>query len=210
MVLIHHALRKIGRHCLLVRKSPGFPHGSRFDDNGKMIGRLMIALALAGCCAYASPMRHALHREATSKGPLPVLRGGKWGYIDRSGKLVIAPQFEAADFFYEGLAAVRVNQGGFVDTAGKMTIPPKFSSIGRFSDGVAAVFIDGKTPQERVYGYIDKRGELIMKCPFACGRAYSEGMMNPCSAGAGPHAASYAYWSSPRMAGRAGIRRACN
>jgi hypothetical protein len=107
-----------------------------------------------------------------------VLRGGKWGYIDQSGKLVISPQFEAADFFYEGLAAVRLNgQGGFVNTAGKMMIPPKFSSTGRFSDGVAAVFIDGKTPQERVYGYIDKGGELIIKCPFACGRAYSEGMM---------------------------------
>jgi len=36
--------------------------------------------------------------------------GEKWGYIDKTGKMVIEPQFDIdiADDFHEGLARVRV------------------------------------------------------------------------------------------------------
>ena len=33
----------------------------------------------------------------------PVRSGGEYGYIDRTGKIVIDPQFEDAGFFSEGL-----------------------------------------------------------------------------------------------------------
>jgi hypothetical protein len=109
---------------------------------------------------------------------LPVLRGGKWGYIDLSGKIVIAPQFELAECFYEGRAAVRLNgKWGFIDPTGKLAISPEFTSVSSFSDGLAAVFIDASTPQGRVYGYIDQTGQMVIKCPAACGRSYYEGMM---------------------------------
>ena len=34
-------------------------------------------------------------------------QGEKWGYIDKQGKFVINPQFDSAEPFAEGLAAVR-------------------------------------------------------------------------------------------------------
>jgi hypothetical protein len=81
-----------------------------------------------------------LHRDVDTKGPLPVFRSGKWGYIDHSGAVVISPQFEEAGFFYGGRAAVRLNGlWGYVDPAGSLVIPPRFSSAARFSDGVANV-----------------------------------------------------------------------
>jgi hypothetical protein len=47
-------------------------------------------------------------------GLAPVLsggfnKGGKWGYIDAQGTVVVSPQFDAARPFREGLAAVRVD-----------------------------------------------------------------------------------------------------
>ena len=36
--------------------------------------------------------------------------GGKWGYIDESGKMVIKPQFDDARAFFDGLAAVGIKK----------------------------------------------------------------------------------------------------
>jgi hypothetical protein len=127
---------------------------------------------------HPSPVQIRLTREANSKGPLPVQRDGKWGFLDLTGKIVIAPRFESAYCFYEGLAAVRLNgKWGFIDPTGKLVIPAEYTSLSSFSDGLASVFIDGPTPPERVYGYIDKTGQMINKCPQACGRPYYDGMM---------------------------------
>lgn len=35
-------------------------------------------------------------------------RKGKWGYMDESGKMVIEPQFDYADRFYDGLARIGI------------------------------------------------------------------------------------------------------
>ena len=37
----------------------------------------------------------------------PVVMGGRWGYADKSGKLVVNPQFDRAEVFSGNLAAVR-------------------------------------------------------------------------------------------------------
>src|SRR4051812_40806887 len=115
--------------------------------------RLTLGVFLAVSVMQSSPMIHRLQRDARSKGPLPVRRAGKWGFIDHTGKIVIAPRFEVAEAFYEGLAAVRLDGAwGFIDPAGNMAITPKFTSASSFSDGVAAVFIDADTAEQRVYG----------------------------------------------------------
>ena len=130
-----------------------------------------ILAVLISSSLYGSPVQRSLHRDATSKGPLPVLRTGKWGYIDLSGKSVIPPQFEVAECFYESRAAVRVNgKWGFIDPTGKLVILPEFTSTSEFSDGLAAVFIDAPTPQGRVYGYVDQTGQTDMRRSTSEGR----------------------------------------
>ncbi len=55
---------------------------------------------------------------------------GKYGYIDRTGRVVIPPQFVDAGNFSEGLAGVQLSKEGhkhgYIDTSGKMVIPPQF------------------------------------------------------------------------------------
>ncbi|ECH5021687.1 WG repeat-containing protein, partial [Campylobacter coli] len=54
-----------------------------------------------------------------------------WGFIDKSGKIVIEPKFDGVGNFSEGLAGVELNgKWGFIDKSGKIVIEPKFDDIG--------------------------------------------------------------------------------
>jgi len=67
-------------------------------------------------------------------------RGGSWGYIDTTGQFVIAPRFEAAMEFSEGLAAVRVpGKWGFIDRTGTVVIAPQFEGVSGFRGGMARI-----------------------------------------------------------------------
>lgn len=69
----------------------------------------------------------------------------KYGFIDESGKVVIAPKYSAAHNFSEGLAAVQMatangDRWGFIDKTGKVVIEPKFRfTPGDFHDGWSVV-----------------------------------------------------------------------
>ncbi len=57
--------------------------------------------------------------DSFSEGLARVKTGGKWGYIDKQGKLVIEPKLDEAERFSDGLALVRTYQS----VASKLTAP---------------------------------------------------------------------------------------
>ncbi len=64
----------------------------------------------------------------------------KYGFIDKSGKVVIEPQFDDAEPFSEGLAKVeKDDKYGFIDKSGKVVIEPQFDDAEPFSEGLAKV-----------------------------------------------------------------------
>lgn len=66
--------------------------------------------------------------------------GGLWGYIDRSGAWVIAPRFQWAEGFSEGLAVVGLDGAAALITAdGAEVAGARFQAAGRQSGGVIAV-----------------------------------------------------------------------
>src|ERR1019366_7878495 len=83
---------------------------------------------------------------AAPKVLYPVVVDGRWGFVSNSGELVINPQFERADVFAEGLAAVRLDKWGYVDVSGKVAINPQFDKADVFSEGLAAVKIGSGVP----------------------------------------------------------------
>ncbi len=88
---------------------------------------------------------------------------GKYGYIDKSGKIVINPQFEEAyDFSKEGLALVKLSDKyGYIDKSGKIVINPQFEDAYSFGEeGLAIVKLSDK------YGYIDKSGKIVINPQF--------------------------------------------
>jgi len=78
-----------------------------------------------------------------SNGLAPVSVGGKWGFIDRSGKIMIAPSYEDALSFSGHLAAVK--QGdywGYLALTNKFGIEPQFTQAKTFQNGSAPVLTD--------------------------------------------------------------------
>jgi hypothetical protein len=99
-----------------------------------------------------------------------VEKDNKWGYIDKTGRLIIPFKFDGADDFSEGLAAVEIKEKtGYIDKTGKFLIPPRFISGFPFSEGLAVVLLrrfgqDGRTPFYK-YGYIDRTGNVVIQPP---------------------------------------------
>lgn len=95
---------------------------------------------------------------------LPVSFGGKCGYVDESGKMVINPQFDNAYSFDArfGLAAVMVGEKwGLIDREGNYVVNPQFDRIGwtRFSDTLIVELADK-------FGTIDETGKFVINPQF--------------------------------------------
>lgn len=59
---------------------------------------------------------------------------GKWGFIDNTGNIKIAPQYEDAKSFRNNLAAVKLDGlWGYVDSDGVIAIAPTFSEANSFN-----------------------------------------------------------------------------
>lgn len=74
--------------------------------------------------------------------------GGPHGFIDKTGRVVVTPQYSATGDFHEERARVRLqgsgrDQYGFIDKAGKLVIPAIYDDVNYFSSGVAAVGTGG-------------------------------------------------------------------
>jgi hypothetical protein len=131
-------------------------------------------------CAFVVIASYAQKKDAA--GLFPVLKDGKWGYVNKMGEIVIQPQFDDAWDFSEGLAYVRIGQKcgmtsarcGVIDQTGKMVIDlQQVDFAGRFSEGLAPVQTGGSNPRR---GFIDKTGKLVIAPQFDVVENFENGM----------------------------------
>ncbi len=97
---------------------------------------------------------------------------GKFGFKDKTGKIIIQPKFDSAwQFGSEGLAAVEMNgKRGFIDKTGAIVIPIQYDYAEYFREGLAPVSKNGK------YGFIDKSGKTIIPFEFEDAWFFSDGL----------------------------------
>ena len=94
----------------------------------------------------------------SGNGIFGVKKGGKWGYIDGYGKVIIPLEYEKVGDFSEGLAAVRKDgKWGYINLKNEVVIPFEFTNRGvsSFKNGVAKYYTDSGI------GLINMKGEII-------------------------------------------------
>jgi WG containing repeat len=147
---------------------------------------LLVILSLSSCNKPATvPQASIPNPSIANPSASPSLdrflfmRNGKFGYIDRTGKIVIPAKFDRVGGlthgdltnFNEGLAAVDIGEkSGYIDPMGKIVVPLKFGRADSFNEGLAAVSIGKK------WGYIDPTGKIIIPLKFGQADSFHEGL----------------------------------
>lgn len=94
-----------------------------------------------------------------------------WGFIDKTGKMVLDYRFEDAWRFSEGLASVRVNgKWGYLDRTGKMAVEPRYDYAWPFSEGMGRVLVGEKQ------GFVNKEGKLAVEPQYQPAWDFSKGL----------------------------------
>lgn len=84
---------------------------------------------------------------------------GKFGFVDKNGKIVIKPKYANVGNFSEDLACVRKNNYyGYINRLGKLVIPMEYDFNSPVKGGV---IINAKSG---LYGIMDNQGKIIV--PF--------------------------------------------
>lgn len=119
----------------------------------------------------------------------------KWGYLDKNGKTVIPFIYEEAGNFSEGLAAVyqfsgymntilgrtRTSKCGYINKDGQVVIPFQFKEVFgidvcEFHDGLAVQGVSNNNRFALVFGYIDKKGNWVIKPKFDEAQKFDKGI----------------------------------
>jgi hypothetical protein len=120
-----------------------------FDENGKAFVQVPFEYD-----------QGATYGTSFSDGLTPVCKNDKWGYVNKSGEIVIPLEYDVARPFSDGLAAVVRGSNwynwGAIDTSGNVVIPFEYEFVGDFLEGLMAAKKDDK------FGFIDQTGAVIM------------------------------------------------
>ncbi len=92
-----------------------------------------------------------------SEGLRAIRKDGKFGFIDKEGRLRIANRYEMVQPFSEGLAAIRIqNRWGFIDRRETLVVQPAYDEVRNFSNKLAIV------RQGSYSGLVDVTGKVLL------------------------------------------------
>ena len=113
--------------------------------------------------ATAQPTSQAVQKWASmmdyNEGLAPVMNDEQyWGFVDKTGRLVIPCRYRQVGSFSEGLAYVSEDYQfyGYIDKTGRLVIPMDFKEAGNFKNGKAEVTTENNKP-----AIINKSGRII-------------------------------------------------
>ncbi len=92
----------------------------------------------------------------------PCIKGGKWGFCDEAGNVIIPYQYDTTDMFHEGLAKVRLNDKyGHINQKGEIVTPIQYLWVGNFSCGMAQVIAENRRE-----GFVDTSGKIAIPANY--------------------------------------------
>jgi len=109
---------------------------------------------------------------AFTEGLGRVKQNGKYGFVDKTGKLLIPAKFDAADAFTEGFAAVFADgKSFFIDKKGTDVFKKTFKTLSAFSNGLALCSNDGGQR-----GFIDSKGNPVIPFTLEAAHPFKNGL----------------------------------
>ena len=111
-----------------------------------------------------------------SDGYAIVKKKYKRGFIDRSGAVVIQPQYNIIDAFSENTASAGYvnyqtseSASGYINRLGEFVIEPQFEVTSPFQEGLACVKKNDR------WGFIDHSGKFVIEAQFEEANVFSKG-----------------------------------
>jgi hypothetical protein len=155
---------------------PKFSEAKSFSDGLALVyvekGRSGEAGYIDKTGEYVIRVHNYALAQSFSEGLAVVLQGSEYGYIDRTGRVVIDYRYDEAEEFHNGLAKVRIfGRYGFINKEGEFVIGPLYWEASNFSDGFAAVYESSENS-----GIIDAHGDLIAPFPLRWAEAAGDGL----------------------------------
>ena len=107
--------------------------------------------------------------DSFSGGLAAVKKGGRWGYVNHDGQLVIQPQFDRAGYFASGLAPATLgDRTGFIDSSGSFAFLLEYDDAPGFLTGddeddlyIAPSDVSRFWTKDRKFGYVNTAGRVI-------------------------------------------------
>jgi len=106
--------------------------------------------------------------------PLRPFRDGKFGLIDRTGKIVVPPKYDVISPFSDGLAAAADNRNIaslWLDTSGQEVRRDVVTGFRPYHSGLAIA----NDYQAKHFGYKDKTGRMVISLPRPMGEDFHAG-----------------------------------
>lgn len=101
---------------------------------------------------------------------IKVNKGGKWGFTDRSGTIVVQPLYDEVYSYKNDLCCVEQNDlFGFINREGDEVVPIHYELALSFSEGLACVYKGG------LCGYINDKNDIVVDFKFDAGTSFEEG-----------------------------------
>jgi hypothetical protein len=137
-------------------------------------GAVKIAPQFTGAGGYSQGFSEGLAAVAVG-GKCVKLRqweitGRRWGFIDRTGKMVIEARYGFVRDFHSGRALVSESGYAFVNRAGKRVIELGKRNASDFSEGLCSV-----RDSSGKYGYMDTLGRMVIPARYVVAGSFSEG-----------------------------------
>lgn len=131
------------------------------DSNGKEI------LSITNNSLHFLPLSEDVYITMTT-----TWSDGKFGFIDKSGKEIVAPKYENLRPCSEGIIAGKLkDKWGFIKKNGEEIIPFIYTGdVQSFSEGLAVVGLDQK------YGFIDKSGKVVIPIIYDSAKSFYKGL----------------------------------
>ena len=109
---------------------------------------------------------------------LEIIEGGKWGFVNVSGKEVIPVVFDEVSIFMDGYTKVTLDGNcGILNKKGEEVIPIIYSDTTNISEGLVGVCMDGK------WGFVDTKGKKVIPFVYSEVTPFQNGKAKVCKNG---------------------------